>query len=92
LCGATDIDTDNDGIPNRLDLDSDGDGCPDALEAGVSGTLNSGDIKNGLYGVVKSTTTKSNAIVIYLSPQNVDIPHVGLKLSHLHQVTVVISY
>ncbi|HHU25016.1 MAG TPA: T9SS type A sorting domain-containing protein [Bacteroidales bacterium] len=29
---CTDIDTDNDGIPNRLDLDSDGDGCPDAFE------------------------------------------------------------
>ncbi|MGB4655089.1 MAG: hypothetical protein WBH98_06625 [Bacteroidales bacterium] len=29
---CTDIDTDNDGIPDRLDLDSDGDGCPDAFE------------------------------------------------------------
>jgi len=29
---GTDIDTDGDGIPNRLDLDSDGDGCPDAVE------------------------------------------------------------
>ena len=28
----TDIDTDTDGVPNRLDLDSDGDGCPDAVE------------------------------------------------------------
>ncbi len=28
-----DIDTDNDGTPNRLDLDSDGDGCSDAVEA-----------------------------------------------------------
>ena len=27
-----DLDTDGDGIPNRLDLDSDGDGCPDAIE------------------------------------------------------------
>ncbi len=59
---CVDIDTDNDGIPNRLDLDSDGDGCTDALEAGVSATLNTGDIKNGLYGVVKSTTSKSNAV------------------------------
>ncbi|MFU8892269.1 MAG: hypothetical protein ACNA8L_01455, partial [Luteolibacter sp.] len=32
-----DIDTDGDGIPNRLDLDSDGDGCPDAFEAGLTG-------------------------------------------------------
>ncbi|MBM7418803.1 MULTISPECIES: FG-GAP repeat domain-containing protein [Chryseobacterium] len=34
--GCVDIDTDGDGIPNRLDLDSDGDGCSDAREAGVS--------------------------------------------------------
>ncbi|OXB08655.1 hypothetical protein B0A81_10155 [Flavobacterium plurextorum] len=32
----TDIDTDSDGIPNRLDLDSDGDNCPDLKEAKVS--------------------------------------------------------
>jgi hypothetical protein len=56
LCGATDIDTDNDGIPNRLDLDSDGDGCPDAKEAGVTGTLNIGTIKNGSNGAVVTTT------------------------------------
>ena len=30
--GCTDIDTDNDGISNRLDLDSDGDGCSDSIE------------------------------------------------------------
>jgi hypothetical protein len=30
------LDTDNDGIPNRLDLDSDNDGCSDAKEAGSS--------------------------------------------------------
>lgn len=35
LCDQ-DIDTDNDGIPNRLDLDSDGDGCSDLKESGVS--------------------------------------------------------
>lgn len=34
-CGG-DLDTDGDGIVNRLDLDSDGDGCPDAKEAGVA--------------------------------------------------------
>jgi hypothetical protein len=33
---SPDIDTDGDGIPNRLDLDSDGDGCNDALEAGAA--------------------------------------------------------
>ncbi|PCH76054.1 MAG: hypothetical protein COB98_07345 [Flavobacteriaceae bacterium] len=31
---SLDIDTDSDGIPNRLDLDSDNDGCSDAVEAG----------------------------------------------------------
>jgi hypothetical protein len=62
ICGVADIDTDNDGIPNRLDLDSDGDGCTDALEAGVTGTLNSGAVKNGVNGAVTSTTTLPNAI------------------------------
>ena len=62
ICGIADIDTDNDGIPNRLDLDSDGDGCTDAIEAGVSGTLNSGTVKNGVNGAITTTTTLSNAI------------------------------
>ncbi len=62
ICGVADLDTDNDGIPNRLDLDSDGDGCTDAIEAGVSGTLNSGAVKNGANGAVTSTTTTPNAI------------------------------
>ncbi len=39
---CTDVDTDNDGIPNRLDLDSDGDGCSDALEAGTTYISSSG--------------------------------------------------
>ena len=34
-----DLDTDHDGIVNRLDLDSDGDGCPDSQEASVVGTF-----------------------------------------------------
>jgi len=38
---CTDLDTDADGIPNRLDLDSDGDGCSDAIEAGSSTTATS---------------------------------------------------
>lgn len=32
LNGCVDIDTDGDGVWDRLDLDSDGDGCPDAIE------------------------------------------------------------
>jgi hypothetical protein len=39
---CTDLDTDNDGKPNRLDLDSDGDGCPDAVEAGTTAITTSG--------------------------------------------------
>ncbi|MDB9977075.1 IgGFc-binding protein, partial [Flavobacteriaceae bacterium] len=31
-----DIDSDNDGIPDKLDLDSDGDGCPDVEEADIN--------------------------------------------------------
>lgn len=31
-----DIDTDEDGVPNRLDVDSDADGCSDAFESGAT--------------------------------------------------------
>jgi gliding motility-associated-like protein len=70
ICGVADLDTDNDGIPNRLDLDSDGDGCTDAVEAGVTGTLNSGAVKNGANGAVTSTTTLPNAIAAGLYGTN----------------------
>uniref|UniRef100_UPI0029310868 Ig-like domain-containing protein n=1 Tax=Pedobacter gandavensis TaxID=2679963 RepID=UPI0029310868 len=36
---CTELDTDGDGIPNRLDLDSDGDGCSDSYEAGATTDL-----------------------------------------------------
>jgi gliding motility-associated-like protein len=39
---CTDIDTDSDGIPNRIDTDSDGDGCYDAVEAGTTAVSTSG--------------------------------------------------
>ncbi len=42
----TDLDTDNDGIPNRLDLDSDGDGCSDAIEGDAAFT--NSDLVNSL--------------------------------------------
>ncbi len=38
---TTELDTDSDGVPNRLDLDSDGDGCADAIEASASTTASS---------------------------------------------------
>jgi len=38
-CGQ-ELDTDNDGLPNRLDLDSDGDTCPDVYESRVPGATN----------------------------------------------------
>ncbi len=40
----SEIDTDQDGIPDHFDLDSDGDGCPDAIEGG--GSFDSGDLVN----------------------------------------------
>jgi len=45
-----DIDTDSDGIPNRLDLDSDKDGCPDAVEAGHNITMQADSTIAGPYG------------------------------------------
>lgn len=68
ISSCADVDTDNDGIPNRLDLDSDGDGCPDtkeailynhSTEASIPGT-----VKNGSGGAVTSTTANvPNAMV-----------------------------
>ncbi|BDB56358.1 hypothetical protein SHINM13_06540 [Flavobacterium ammonificans] len=49
---CTDIDTDNDGISNRLDTDSDGDGCFDAVEAKT--TYNAG---SGIVSTAKLTTS-----------------------------------
>ena len=61
-CIYPDIDTDGDGIPDRLDLDSDGDGCGDAYEAGAA-TNKSPTFKlsgpfgyNGLADSVETTT------------------------------------
>ncbi|MFN5422434.1 MAG: Ig-like domain-containing protein, partial [bacterium] len=64
ICAPVDIDTDGDGIPNRLDLDSDGDGCSDAKEAGSSTTATSTTVyptgsdtnANGLLNNYESTT------------------------------------
>ncbi|MSY53909.1 MAG: hypothetical protein F2705_05580, partial [Actinobacteria bacterium] len=77
---ARDIDTDADGIPNRLDLDSDGDGCSDAKEAGSSTTATSTTVyptgtdtnNNGLLnnyeastaGTINYTSTYTNYALI----------------------------
>jgi len=61
---CTDIDTDNDGIPNRLDLDSDGDGCPDAVEAGTATQAGAGNTSTGtLVNTGGTQTGVANAIV-----------------------------
>jgi hypothetical protein len=60
------LDTDGDGIPNRLDLDSDGDGCPDAVEAGVSanaGALGSMSASGGAIYSGGIATGTANAYV-----------------------------
>ena len=64
---CNDLDTDGDGIPNRLDLDSDGDGCPDALESGIpTAILTSGTVVNLAGSSLSSGTissTLNNAVV-----------------------------
>ncbi|KAI9549349.1 hypothetical protein GHT06_003715 [Daphnia sinensis] len=76
ICGVADIDTDNDGIPNRLDLDSDGDGCADAIEGASSTTATSSTIYptgtdtngNGLLNVYEDITAgKINYVSTYSS-------------------------
>jgi hypothetical protein len=47
---CADIDTDEDGIPNRLELDSDGDGCSDAKEAGATASSTSNFVFTGNFG------------------------------------------
>jgi hypothetical protein len=42
--GIGDVDTDNDGIVDRLDLDSDNDGIPDIVEAGGTDLNNDGEV------------------------------------------------
>ncbi|MEX0275572.1 MAG: hypothetical protein AB3N16_14460, partial [Flavobacteriaceae bacterium] len=73
---CTSLDTDGDGLPNRLDLDSDGDGCPDALEgslgllisAAVSSSMDGGNTGSGFTGtagpVIKNlgTTVDANGV------------------------------
>lgn len=50
--GYLDMDTDGDGVVNRLDLDSDGDGCPDAREASVSSNAGASASMSASGGVI----------------------------------------
>lgn len=56
-----DIDTDGDGIPNRLDLDSDEDGCNDAVEAGVGNASTTVPL-TGAVGANGLVDTKETAV------------------------------
>jgi CshA-type fibril repeat protein len=55
------LDTDGDGIPNRLDLDSDGDGCSDANEA-YNSSLTQGTDGNQQFGTNPITVDATGKI------------------------------
>ncbi|MBP6458712.1 MAG: gliding motility-associated C-terminal domain-containing protein [Crocinitomicaceae bacterium] len=91
-----DIDTDGDGVVNRLDLDSDGDGCGDAYESGAtknkSVTFFIGNVgKNGLVDSLESivdtgvynydNTYKVNALDKNIIICTCDLP-TNLKFEH----------
>ena len=70
---CADLDTDGDGIPNRLDLDSDGDGCPDAKETNVALSLNAGNLVNG---TPNNLTTTSNVAGSTVGGQYLSLIHI----------------
>jgi hypothetical protein len=65
------LDTDGDGIVNRLDLDSDGDGCSDAFESGATTDKTKDYIFSGPYGANglddRLETTNESGVVNYSS-------------------------
>ncbi|MEZ4880489.1 MAG: DUF4347 domain-containing protein, partial [Chitinophagales bacterium] len=69
-CTVTDIDTDGDGIPNRLDLDSDNDGCFDSYESGSVTNANDSIVAapygNNGYGLSVETNDSFNASSNYI--------------------------
>ena len=71
---CVELDTDGDGIPNRLDLDSDGDGCSDALEAGATNDATTNFSFTGAVGtnglVNTKETTVDSGIINYTSTYN----------------------
>ncbi|MBT8375466.1 MAG: DUF11 domain-containing protein, partial [Bacteroidia bacterium] len=64
-----DIDTDGDGIPNRIDTDSDNDGCPDAVEGAGSFTLGSLTSSNNLADEDEGSVDANGIPTITGSPQ-----------------------
>jgi hypothetical protein len=59
---CADLDSDGDGIPNRLDSDSDNDGCSDAFEAGATSELTSNFKFSGPFGSNGYANSKETAI------------------------------
>ena len=47
----SELDSDNDGIPNRFDLDSDGDGCFDSTEASHGEVIDVDGVVDGPFGL-----------------------------------------
>jgi hypothetical protein len=85
LCSDTDIDTDGDGIPNRLDLDSDGDGCSDAIEGGasfttanlVTSTMAGGNSGAGYTGTSTSAVTQNLGNTVGSTTTTLGVPTIA---------------
>ncbi len=82
--GATQTDTDGDGIADVTDLDDDGDGIPDASEvAGDSdgdGLINSLDIDSDNDGIVDNVEAQADGA--YVAPSGIDTDNDGLDNSY----------
>lgn len=71
-----DLDTDGDGVPDRLDLDSDADGCPDLLEGGgnyteadfVRNTDFDGGSTNVFYNLGSGPDTDNDGLIDIAEP------------------------
>jgi hypothetical protein len=82
---CTDVDKDNDGIPNRLDLDSDGDGCPDAIEGGasfktanlVTSTMAGGNSGAGYTGTSTSPVNKNLGNTVGSTATTLGVPTIA---------------
>jgi hypothetical protein len=71
LCGP-DVDTDADGIPNRLDLDSDNDGIPDNIEAQSSNGYIAPNGVVGTNGLDSAYENNDTLAATGLDPENTD--------------------